>query len=71
MKRASITSWKVGATADAMVPTVKATSSQRMSFLRGQRAANAAIVGAPTTTPSAYAEMIQPACALAAVGESA
>ena len=53
------------------MPSVNAVSSASSSRLRGQRAAAAAIVGAPTTTPRAYAEMIQPAVAFASAGESA
>ncbi len=70
-KRAARTSPKVGSSADAMVLRVNAARSASRSRFRGQRAAAAAIVGAPTTTPRAYAEMSQPAWALAASGAAA
>ena len=52
-KRAASTVSNVGSRADAIVPRVNAVSRARSSCLRGQRAAAAAIVGAPTTTPRA------------------
>lgn len=70
-KRAATTSSNVGSRADATVPIVNAAARASSSCLRGHRAAAAAIVGAPTTTPSAYAEMIQPAAAFAASVEVA
>ena len=51
--RAISTVSKVGASADATVPMVKATTSTRSNDLRGKRDDRAAIVGAPTTTPAA------------------
>ena len=43
----------VGASAEATVPTVNIMSNPSTSLRRGTRAVSAAIVGAPTTTPSA------------------
>ena len=51
--RAATTVPNVGASADAMDPTVNAAVSAASSPLRGKRAYAAAIVGAPTTTPTA------------------
>ena len=42
-----------------------------MTRWRGYFATDAGMVGAPTTTPSAYSEMSQPACAMAASGSAA
>ncbi len=53
------------------MPSVNAVSRASRRRLRGHLAAAAAIVGAPTTTPSAYAEMIHPAAALASSGDCA
>jgi hypothetical protein len=69
--RATTTSSNVGATADASVPTVNAITSASSNPLRGNRAATTAIVGAPTTTPAAYAEMRMPARAIASSGSLA
>nr|BFE74437.1 hypothetical protein GCM10020092_077380 [Actinoplanes digitatis] len=48
----------------------KTASSPSTSLRRGTRAVAAAITGAPTTTPSAYAVMVQPPCATASAGDS-
>src|SRR5690554_1154655 len=65
-KRKATTDANVGASADATVSVVNAIASATSRRLRGKRAANAAMVGAPTTTPAAYAVIIQPAEAMAA-----
>ncbi len=52
-KRAATSSSKFGASADSTEPIVNAPTSASRRPLRGSRAANTAIVGAPTTTPAA------------------
>ena len=49
----------------ATVATTNATRRPSSSVFRGSRAPNAAMVGAPTTTPAAYADTITPAWATA------
>ncbi len=59
--REATNSLKLGAKTVPRFPRVKATISASNNILRGTRAARAAMVGAPTTTPSAYAEIMWPA----------
>ena len=56
-KRAIISVVYEGAKTEAALPTVNATMSAINRVRRGTRAVSAAISGAPTTTPSAYAEI--------------
>src|SRR5690606_12621784 len=68
-KRKSTTRAKFGARADATVPRVNSSARPSRMLRRGIRAAKIAIVGAPTTTPSAYAPITTPAWAIASSGD--
>ena len=60
-KRAAISVPYVGAKTLTRLPSVKTTIRPSSSVLRSTRAVSDAMSGAPTTTPSAYAEMTCPA----------
>ena len=64
--RATTSSGNDAATALSRFPSVNADMSARSSALRGIRAASTASSGAPTTTPSAYAEIRCPASGMVA-----
>ncbi|CAH0183041.1 hypothetical protein SRABI128_01321 [Microbacterium sp. Bi128] len=70
-KREAATSSNVGAMTVSTVKNVSAAASAIITRCRGNRATDPAIVGAPTTTPSAYSDTSQPAWAIASSGDAA
>ncbi len=64
ISRAAASVQKSGASAHSRLPTVNSPASATSTALRGRPAASAVSSGAPITTPSAYAEISQPACGM-------
>ena len=69
--RDAATSSKFGIRNVSALNTSRAITSATSTRWRGYRETNPAIVGAPTTTPSAYMLIRVPACAIASSGEVA